>query len=73
MIKTAKGIPTNIFLKAGQELTKWIDGLSCTTKMKKTGYLSLKVGLRYRLLSKDDGETWLLMTHESYNHEKDRR
>lgn len=30
-------------------------------------YLSIHVSLRWRLLSKDKGRRWVLMTHERYN------
>ncbi|HAT3748305.1 TPA: hypothetical protein I8622_001255 [Klebsiella oxytoca] len=40
--------------------------------MHRTGYLSLKVNPRWRLLSKDDGRNWEVMSHETYNREKDR-
>src|SRR5476649_787599 len=37
-----------------------------------TGNLSLKVNHRWRLLSKDNGKNWQLMSHEKYNAQKDR-
>ncbi|WP_447406856.1 ParE family toxin-like protein, partial [Clostridium perfringens] len=30
-------------------------------------YLTLRVNKRWRLLSKDDGHNWLLLTHNDYN------
>lgn len=41
-------------------------------RMRRTGYLSLKVNPRWRLLSKDDGRNWEVMSHETYNREKDK-
>ncbi|HAT2284177.1 TPA: hypothetical protein I8190_000873 [Citrobacter freundii] len=41
--------------------------------MRRTGYLSLKVNPSWRLLSKDDGRNWEVMTHERYNKLKDRK
>jgi len=41
--------------------------------MRRTGYLSLKVNQRWRLLSKDDGKSWEVMSHERYSKEKDRK
>lgn len=38
-----------------------------------TGNLSLKVNRRWRLLSKDNGKNWQLMSHEKYNAQKDRK
>ncbi|MBX8880194.1 hypothetical protein HCH41_14680 [Enterobacter ludwigii] len=37
--------------------------------MRRTGYLSLKVNPRWRLLSKDDGRSWEVMSHERYSGE----
>ena len=36
-----------------------------------TGYLSLKVNPRWRLLSQNGGKDWQLLTHERYNGVKD--
>jgi len=41
--------------------------------MRRTGYLSLKVNQRWRLLSKDGGQNWEVMSHERYSKEKDRK
>ena len=41
-------------------------------RMRRTGYLSLIVNQRWRLLSKDEGRNWEVMSHETYNREKDR-
>ncbi|WP_439413102.1 ParE family toxin-like protein [Enterobacter ludwigii] len=32
-------------------------------------YLVIRIGLRWRLLSKNGGALWRLMTHETYNQE----
>jgi len=37
-----------------------------------SGNLSLKVNHRWRLLSRDGGKNWEVMSHETYNREKDR-
>lgn len=39
----------------------------------KCGNLSLKVGRKWRLLSRDNGKCWEVMSHEKYNQRKDRR
>ncbi|PHM46676.1 hypothetical protein [Xenorhabdus miraniensis] len=36
-------------------------------KEKNTGYLKINVGLFWRLLSRDNGQSWELMLHERYN------
>ncbi|MCC8367197.1 hypothetical protein J8V57_13120 [Xenorhabdus sp. PB61.4] len=38
-------------------------------KEKGTGYLKINVGLFWRLLSRDNGQSWELMLHERYNNE----
>ncbi|EEY9906142.1 hypothetical protein IHC12_003529 [Escherichia coli] len=37
--------------------------------MRRTGFLSLKVNPRWRLLSRDGGKNWEVMSHETYNGE----
>jgi len=37
-----------------------------------SGNLSLRVNHRWRLLSRDGGKSWELMSHETYNREKDK-
>ncbi|WP_434583482.1 ParE family toxin-like protein [Klebsiella michiganensis] len=37
--------------------------------MKSNFYLVIRLGLRWRLLSRNNGKHWYLMTHESYNKE----
>ncbi|WP_137916173.1 hypothetical protein [Klebsiella quasipneumoniae] len=32
-------------------------------------YLAIRIGRRWRLLSKNGGQQWRLMTHETYNRE----
>lgn len=72
MFDAMKGIPAWALIKAGQILDLWQQGQQPVTRMKKTGNIALKVGLRWRLLSKDEGESWDLLTHERYNREKDK-
>ncbi|WP_420042937.1 hypothetical protein [Escherichia coli] len=38
-------------------------------RMRRTGFLSLKVNPRWRMLSKDNGRNWEVMSHETYNGE----
>lgn len=42
-------------------------------RIRGTGYLSLRVNRRWRLLSRDSGRNWQLMSHETYNRKKDRK
>ncbi|WBF43750.1 hypothetical protein [Serratia rubidaea] len=43
------------------------------TRIKPYGYLKINIGHRWRLLSKNDGRDWRLMTHETYNVESKKR
>lgn len=38
-------------------------------RVKPHAYLVIRIGLRWRLLSKNGGKQWRLMTHETYNQE----
>ena len=67
MALTAIRIPERVHLQAVQVLLRYR-----RKRMHRTGYLSLKVNSRWRLLSKDDGRSWEVMSHETYNREKDR-
>lgn len=68
MALTAIRIPERVHLQALQVLRKRV----YARRMRRTGYLSLKVNPRWRLLSKDDGRNWEVMSHETYNREKDK-
>lgn len=39
------------------------------SRVKPHHYLVIRLGRRWRLLSKNDGQHWQLMTHETYNRE----
>ncbi|WP_418767532.1 hypothetical protein [Klebsiella quasipneumoniae] len=39
----------------------------------KCGNLSLKIGRKWRLLSRNNGNCWEVMSHEKYNQLKDRK
>lgn len=72
MFNAMKGIPTQALIKAGQILELFQRGEQAITHLKRSGAISLKVGIRWRLLSRDNGETWDLLTHERYNRLKDK-
>lgn len=48
-------------------LSEYYDGKKIYQVIKPKHYLSIHVSLRWRLLSKDKGQRWVLMTHERYN------
>ncbi|EPH0213768.1 ParE family toxin-like protein [Klebsiella oxytoca] len=39
------------------------------SRIKPHSYLVIRIGRRWRLLSKNGGQRWRLMTHETYNKE----
>lgn len=48
-------------------LTEYYSGRKVYQIIKPYNYFSIKVSYRWRLLSKDSGKHWELMTHERYN------
>lgn len=66
---TAIRIPERVHLQAMQVLLRYRRKRIYARRMRRTGYLSLKVNPRWRLLSKDDGRNWEVMSHETYNGE----
>lgn len=71
MSLTAIRIPLWIHQKAISILQLYKHRKICSTHLHKTGNVSLKVNRRWRLLSRDNGRNWELMSHERYNREKD--
>lgn len=67
----AKKMPIKVQQKADVVLTKYKRGLINARKSKNRGYLSLEVGRDWRLLSKDGGKSFELMSHETYNRQID--
>ncbi|WP_445662739.1 ParE family toxin-like protein [Enterobacter huaxiensis] len=60
-------IPDHIIQKAEALVADHARGLCHPRRTYKHKYLTLEIGVHYRLLSRDDGECWELMTHEEYN------
>ncbi|CAA0273559.1 MULTISPECIES: ParE family toxin-like protein [Klebsiella] len=69
MALTAIRIPERVHLQALQVLLLYRRQRIYARRMHRTGYLSLKVSPRWRLLSKDDGRNWVVMSHSKYNRE----
>ncbi|CAK8736824.1 hypothetical protein SODG_000537 [Sodalis praecaptivus] len=42
-------------------------GLIYATRIRRTGYLSIRLSLCWRMLSKDNGQSWKTMSHATYN------
>lgn len=71
MALTAIRIPERIHLQALQILMRYRRRRILPRRIRRTGYLSLKVNQRWSLLSRDGGRNWEVMTHEKYNGAKD--
>lgn len=57
----------NVINRSFSMLSEYYDGKKVYQVIKPKHYLSIHVSLRWRLLSKDKGHRWVLMTHERYN------
>nr|WP_269837120.1 hypothetical protein [Enterobacter asburiae] len=66
---TAIRIPERVHLQALQVMLRYRRKRIYARRMHRTGYLSLKVNPRWRLLSKDGGQNWEVMSHERYSGE----
>lgn len=68
MALTAIRVPEWVHLRAVLVLTRYR-----ARRIHRTGHLSLVVNPRWRLLSRDGGKNWQVMSHEQYNGKKDRK
>ena len=68
----ARHIPLSAVKKATAVLGQWLAHKTFAREIHGSGNLSLKVTYHWRLLSRDNGESWELMSHEKYNRLKDR-
>ncbi|TNL11491.1 hypothetical protein CYD30_07820 [Kosakonia cowanii] len=57
----------SVIHKALSVLTEYYNGKKVYQVIKPKNYFSVHVSYRWRLLSKDKGRSWELMTHERYN------
>lgn len=73
MTLTAIRIPERVHLQAVKVLQQFRQQRILPRRMLRTGYLSLRVNLRWRLLSRDGGKNWEVMSHERYSKLKDRK
>ncbi|WP_413535030.1 hypothetical protein [Rahnella inusitata] len=73
MTLTAIRVPERVHLRAISVLSMYRKQRLHAARILGTGNLSLKVNRRWRLLSKDHGQNWQLMSHEKYNAQKDRK
>jgi hypothetical protein len=61
--------PARIWKSASIELSAFMCGRKNYSRIKPNHYLVIRLGRRWRILSKDNGRHWQLMTHEKYNKE----
>ena len=73
MALTAIRIPEWVHLKAVHVLSQFRARRIHPCRMHGSGNLSLKVNHRWRLLSRDGGKNWEVMSHERYSKVKDRK
>lgn len=73
MTVTTFRAPEWVIVQAAKKLAQYRKCRVYPCRIVKTGYLSLAVNPRWRLLSKNQGKDWQLMTHERYNAQKDRK
>ncbi|WP_370612078.1 hypothetical protein [Klebsiella aerogenes] len=69
VVLTAIRIPERVHLQALQVLLRYRRKHLFARRIHRTGYMSLKVNPRWRLLSKDGGRNWEVMSHSTYNRE----
>ncbi|WET40535.1 hypothetical protein [Citrobacter enshiensis] len=59
--------PVGVCGHAAAELSRFSRGIKNYSRIKPNFYLVIRIGRRWRLLSKNGGKVWSLMTHEKYN------
>lgn len=67
MLTVTSHASERVMNKAFALLSEYYDGKKNFQVVKPCHYLKMNVSLRWRLLSKDGGKRWVLMTHERYN------
>ncbi|MCW2485756.1 hypothetical protein J5069_07575 [Candidatus Symbiopectobacterium sp. NZEC127] len=66
---TGHRVPLRIYSRAMQVLNRLQRGSIYPRHTYQHGFLSLRIGHRWRLLSKDGGHHWEVMSHQRYNKE----
>jgi len=59
--------PLRVNKRATAELSQYAKGRKNFSRIVPHHYLVIRLGRRWRLLSKDGGKVWSLLTHEKYN------
>lgn len=73
MALTAIRIPEWVHLQAVHVLRQFRARRIHPCRMHSSGNLSLRVNRRWRLLSRDGGQNWEVMSYERYSKVKDRK
>lgn len=73
MALTAIRVPEWVHTQAVSTLGRYRKRRVNPCRMHGSGNLSLKVNRRWRLLSRDGGQSWEVMSHERYSKLKDRK
>ena len=61
--------PEWVISQAARRLVQYRKGRLSARRTHRRGYLSLAVNPRWRLLSRNGGKDWQLMSHSTYNQE----
>lgn len=61
--------PERITQRAEQIISLWRAGNIHARRTYRDGYLSLRVTYQWRLLSRDNGRHWELLSHADYNNQ----
>ncbi|HBW1238763.1 ParE family toxin-like protein [Klebsiella pneumoniae] len=61
--------PLPVCTRALAAMKRFVRGQRNFSRVKPHAYLVIRIGRRWRLLSKNGGQQWRLMTHETYNQE----
>lgn len=61
--------PKNVVSRAIQLINDFNRGVKNYSLLRVRPYLKINIGIHWRLLSKDGGITWLLLTHQRYEKE----
>lgn len=73
MSLTAIRVPEWVHVQAVHTLGRYRQRRVIASRMHGSGNLSLRVNRRWRLLSRDGGQNWEVMSHERYSKLKDRK
>lgn len=64
-----QGVTPSIRRKADSLIAALKHGKKVCKRLQENGYLKINVGPFWRMLSKDGGQGWILMNHQTYNRE----